>query len=107
IKPVLARNRFEQQGHIGSRGGNGTGMVQRQFDRKYTRIGDKAKGRFETVCTAPATRDSNRATLVATDRHIALTSYDQRGTAAGGAACRVSGMVWVQHRPGIGGKATA
>ena len=58
-------------------------MVQRQFDRKDARIGDKAKAWFETIRTAPATRDGNRATLVASDRHIALTSYDQRGTAAG------------------------
>ncbi len=101
VKPVFARDGFQQERHIGGRSGDWPGMVEREFDGEDARVGNEAVGGFEAIGAAPGTGNANGAALVAANRHITLARHYQSRAATGRAASRAGGIVRVMHRPGV------
>ena len=100
VQSVRAGQNLKQQGGILHAARHRSGMIQRNFNRHNAGIRNQAVGRFMPVDTAPRGRHTNRAALVAPNRHIDHTGRNQRSATARRAAGGAAVVMRVEHRTG-------
>ncbi len=98
IPAVMARDDGQQPRDILDRCADRAAMIDRIADRHRARRRHQSPGRLQAIDAAPARRRSDRAALVAAERHRHLAGGDQRGAAARRAAGAVLGIVRIADR---------
>ena len=93
----MARDHGQQPRHILRRRAHRAAMIDRIGDRHRAVVGT-SPGRLQAIDPTPARRRSDRATLVAAERHRHGAGGDESRAAAGGSSRTVLGVMGIEDR---------